>query len=420
MDKTIKPGWNYKKLNELGFVGRGKSKHRPRNDPSLYGGKYPFIQTGEVKAADLYILNHSQTYNEKGLAQSKLWQPETLLITIAANIAETTILKIKACFPDSIVGFIADSNKTDVRFVKYYIDIIKLHMQGISKGTTQDNLSLDKLLSFNFLTPPLITQRKIADILSNYDRLIENNTRRIEILEEMARSLYNEWFVKFRFPGHEQVNMVDSELGLIPEGWEVRKVTETVFINPKTHVPKEGEKPFVPMGCLTNKLMLISNIELRCGNNGSKFKNGDTLFARITPCLENGKTGYVQFLPSENDVAFGSTEFIVLRYKSLCPEYVYLMARSDEFRDNAIKSMSGATGRQRVQEACFDNFLIAHPDTETISKFFNLIAPIFRSIYVLAQKNKNLRQTRDLLLPRIISGEINVEKLNINLEEVEQ
>src|SRR5204862_5368827 len=126
-------------------VGRGKSKHRPRNDPVLYGGIYPFIQTGDVKSSNLYITEYSQTYNEKGLAQSKLWQPGTLCITIAANIAETAILKIAACFPDSIVGFIPFPDKADVKFVKYYLDTIKLHMQSISKGTTQDNLSLDKL-----------------------------------------------------------------------------------------------------------------------------------------------------------------------------------------------------------------------------------------------------------------------------------
>ncbi len=91
------------KLNELGKVNRGKSKHRPRNDPILYGGKYPFIQTGDVKHSPFYVTTHSVTYNEKGLAQSKLWPKGTLCITIAANIAETAILSYPACFPDSIV-----------------------------------------------------------------------------------------------------------------------------------------------------------------------------------------------------------------------------------------------------------------------------------------------------------------------------
>ena len=128
----IKDEWGYKRLDELGTVARGKSKHRPRNDPCLYGGEYPFIQTSDVKNADLYLSKYSQTYNEKGLAQSKLWKPSTLCITIAANIAETAILKINACFPDSIVGFVANKEIADVKFVKYYLDTIKLQMQNIS------------------------------------------------------------------------------------------------------------------------------------------------------------------------------------------------------------------------------------------------------------------------------------------------
>jgi len=113
-----KDEWQKVKLNELGFVGRGKSRHRPRNAAFLYGGLYPFFQTGDIKAAGLYLKEYTQTYSEEGLAQSKLWEPGTLCITIAANIAESAILGIKGCFPDSIVGFIADPQKADVRFIK--------------------------------------------------------------------------------------------------------------------------------------------------------------------------------------------------------------------------------------------------------------------------------------------------------------
>lgn len=110
-------------LDDLGILGRGRSRHRPRDEISLYGGIYPFIQTGDVKHAPFYINTYSQTYNEKGLAQSKLWNPGTLCITIAANIADTAILNIKVCFPDSILGFIPYKDKSDVRFVKYSFDI---------------------------------------------------------------------------------------------------------------------------------------------------------------------------------------------------------------------------------------------------------------------------------------------------------
>ena len=152
--------WIPFRLDQLGFVGRGRSRSRPRNDPTLYGGPYPLFETGDIKSADLYLSEPKKTYNEKGLAQSKLWNPGTLCITIAANIAETAILKIKACFPDSVAGFVADPEKTDVRYIKYYIDFIKLQMQNISQGTTQDNLSVEKLLSFEFFAPSLNTQCK--------------------------------------------------------------------------------------------------------------------------------------------------------------------------------------------------------------------------------------------------------------------
>jgi len=207
------------RLDQLGSVARGKSRHRPRNDPALYGGQWPFFQTGDVKAADLYLRSFTQTYSDVGLAQSKLWPAGTLCITIAANIADTAILGIPVCFPDSVVGFIADPAKSDARFIKYYIEILKQGMQNASRGTTQDNLSVDKLLTFDFLVPSAQRQRRIASILSAYDDLIENNTRRIAVLGEMARRIYEEWFARFRFPGHEDVRMVESELGLVPEGW---------------------------------------------------------------------------------------------------------------------------------------------------------------------------------------------------------
>jgi len=241
--------------------------------------------------------------------------------------------------------------------------------------------------------------------------LIENSQRRIKILESMARRLYREWFVHFRFPGHESVSLVPSPLGEIPEGWEVRRLPECLHINPRVAMSRDGEKPFVPMGCLSNDSMIITDIEARYGNSGAKFQNGDMLFARITPCLENGKTGFVQFLPRADDVAFGSTEFIVLRSRTLTPEFVYCLARSEEFRGVAIKSMSGAPGRQRVQEKCFAEFPIAEPPGTLLGHFSSIVAPSFRLIHQLHLKIQNLRRTRDLLLPRLLSGQIALETL---------
>lgn len=300
------------------------------------------------------------------------------------------------------------------QFLSYHLlthDHQQWMMQQCSHGATMASLNQDIVGRIEFLAPGHSVQEAIASILSSYDDLIENNTRRIAILEEMARRIYEEWFVRFRFPGHEGVRMVETELGSVPQGWPVVPASTAIDINPTTKVPKDGLKPFLAMNCLSDCSMLIDSPGQREGNSGSKFRNGDTLFARITPCLENGKTGFVQFLPDDASAAFGSTEFIVLRSRTVMPEFVYLLARSDKFRDNAIKSMSGASGRQRVREACFDTLLIANPDSATLSRFEALVRPMFKLVHTLALKNANLRATRDLLLPRLISGELDVSAM---------
>ncbi len=287
-------------------------------------------------------------------------------------------------------------------------------------GSTVDRIPIAKFPDFPINLPPLPTQRKIASILSVYDDLIKNNQRRIKILEEMAQNLYREWFVKFRFPGHEKVKFVDSPLGRIPEWWKVVKMPDAVNIRPSIPTPKHERIIFVSMGNLSENSMLINGFEYRSKASGARFQNGDTLFARITPCLENGKTGFVQFLQNDTTVACGSTEFIVLRSKTVTPEYVYLMARSDDFRDNAIKSMTGASGRQRVSEKCFDGFLLAQPPSGILSLFQVHTCLQFKLIHTLSQKNLALRRTRDLLLSKLISGEIDVSDLDIAVpEEVE-
>lgn len=218
--------WEYLTLDKLGSISRGKSKHRPRNDKILFGGKYPFIQTADVKAANLYLTEYKNTYNEKGLEQSKLWKAGTLCITIAANIAETAILGIDACFPDSIMGFVPFKGVSNVKFIKYAFDILKNNCRTISQGTAQDNLSWEKLSRIEFPAPPIEVQNKIVDILSAYDDLIENNQKQIKLLEEAAQRLYKEWFVNLRFPGYENTPIIDG----VPKGWKKEDLINLVDI----------------------------------------------------------------------------------------------------------------------------------------------------------------------------------------------
>ncbi|NLU50725.1 MAG: restriction endonuclease subunit S [Syntrophomonadaceae bacterium] len=336
--------------------------------------------------------------------------------TIAANIAETAILGIEACFPDSIVGFIPNKDKADVRFVKYYIDTIKLKMQQISRGTTQDNLSLDKLLSFKILTPPLPTQRKIAAILSAYDDLIENNTRRIKILEEMAQIIYWEWFVKFRFPGHEKVRMVESELGSIPEGWKVRAIGEVFDTlgggTPSTKNPEYWVNGtvtwFTPSDLTSSGTMFVSDCAKRITQKGLE-KSSSKMFPAYSVMMTSRATIGVTAI---NTVpACTNQGFIVCVPNELASTYeIYYWINTNKERIEAIAS--GATYKE-INRTEFRSFLYVIADSETRKRFNNIIEPLAKQIEGLTKKNLILRRTRDLLLPKLISGELDVEDLDI-------
>ncbi|MCX6021770.1 MAG: restriction endonuclease subunit S, partial [Chloroflexi bacterium] len=388
MNETLRPSWTLKKLNQLGYVGRGKSKHRPRNDPRLYGGDYPFIQTGDVKKAEFYIRGFSQTYNDAGLVQSRLWDTGTLCITIAANIAETAILGIKACFPDSIVGFIANDSVADVRFIKYYIDTIKLSMQNISRGTTQDNLSVDKLLTFDFQTPPLPVQRKIAAILSAYDDLIENNTRRIAILEEMAQTLYREWFVNFRFPGHEQAHMVDSPLGPIPEGWEVRQLNELCMIvmgqSPKSeYYNSTGEGLPFHQG-VSDFGDRFPEDRVYCTVANRIAERGDVLFSVRAP------VGRINIANKKIVVGRGVS---AIRSKFNCQGFIFQQLK-EKFQEEDL--MGGGTIFKAVTKDDMHGIAMLAPTAPMTDLFESIVQPFFRQLEILIVKNLNLRRTRDL------------------------
>jgi len=155
-------GWVWVTLPQLGELNRGKSKHRPRNDPKLYGGPYPFVQTGDVRHAVSKIKEYTQTYSDEGLAQSRLWPEETLCITIAANIADTALLGFEACFPDSIVGFLPETNHTDVRFIEYFIRTAKENLERFAPATAQKNINLEILKAVAVPCPPENEQKIIA------------------------------------------------------------------------------------------------------------------------------------------------------------------------------------------------------------------------------------------------------------------
>jgi type I restriction enzyme, S subunit len=379
--------WKPAKLNELGFVGRGKSRHRPRNAEFLYGGPYPFFQTGDIKAANYYLSEYSQTYSEEGLAQSKLWKPGTLCITIAANIAESAILGIEGCFPDSVVGFVADPEKTDVRFIKYYMEILKLQMQSVSRGTTQDNLSLDKLLSFDFRVPPLPTQRRIAGILSAYDELIENSQRRIKILEAMALGLFREWFVHFRFPGHDNHPLIASPLGDIPQGWEAGRLDDVLVLQRGFDLPKasrvEGTVPIYAATGITG------------------FHN----IAKVTaPGVVTGRSGTIgEVVYVQEDFWPLNTSLWVKEFPRAEPLYAYFV-----LSDVDLAQFNSGAAVPTLNRNDIHGLVSLIPPRSLQIRFQDTVGAMFSRIRTLELQVQNLNKTRNLLLPRLLSGQLDL------------
>ena len=191
--------WKRKTLAEISTTfGRGKSRHRPRNEPKLYGGNYPFIQTGDIRNADHFITEYSQTYSEAGLAQSKLWPKGTICITIAANIAETAILDFDACFPDSVIGVVPDPKEAEIGFVEYLLQSFKARLQSLGKGSAQANINMGTFESERFPFPPLAAQKKIVaklDAISEEVQRLESiYQQKLAALDALKKSLLHQAF----------------------------------------------------------------------------------------------------------------------------------------------------------------------------------------------------------------------------------
>jgi len=304
-------------------------------------------------------------------------------------------------WPLNTALYVIDFKGTHPKFAAYFLKNALAGYQ--SDKAAVPGVDRNVLHEIKVRAPEPRIQQRIAETLSAYDDLMENNRRRMALLEESARLLYREWFVRLHFPGHEHARITNG----IPAGWERGPVPEAIEINPTTKLSDEEEHWYVEMSDLPTDSMVIQNAIKRDGRSGSKFRNRDTLLARITPCLENGKTGFVNFM-AEGEAGRGSTEFIVLRSKRVTPEFVYCLARTYEFRGNAIKSMVGSSGRQRVQETCFDKFLVLIPPRTILDLLSDFAAPAFQQIHNLHKQNQKLRAARDLLLPKLMSGEIAV------------
>lgn len=382
--------WDYKTLNELGTVSRGRSRHRPRNDNSLFGGKYPFVQTADVKAANFYLTDYTETYNEKGLEQSRLWKAGTLCITIAANIADTAILGIDACFPDSIMGFVPFEGVSNAKFIKYAFDKLQRDIKQISQGTAQDNLSWQKLETIKFPAPDIKIQNKIVEILGTFDDLIENNQKQIKLLEEAAQRLYKEWFIDLRFPGYENCKIVDG----VPEGWKIVSISDVADLK------AGGDKPKDFANTLTNEctIPVFANGITDKGLMG--FTNKPAITKPSVTISARGTVGVV-FLRREPFMPIVRLISVTPNEEKMNVFYLYLYLANQSFR-------STGAAQQQITVPLLKNKTIMCPD-EGVRKTFEMYTKtIFDKIQGLEKQTMKLIEARDRLLPKLMSGEIEV------------
>jgi type I restriction enzyme S subunit len=294
--------------------------------------------------------------------------------------------------------------------------------------STSNQVPVTAQRKLHVVVPPLAEQKTIAAILGAFDDKIELNRRINATLEAMARALFQSWFVDFdpvraKLDGRKPIGLdpatavsfpasfQDSPLGPIPHGWVAQRLPDAIEVNPPRTLKRGIIAPYLDMKNLPTQGHSVEEVIDREFSSGTKFQNGDTLLARITPCLENGKTGYVDFL-EDGQVGWGSTEYIILAPKAPLPsQFVYLLARSDALRSHAIQNMTGTSGRQRVPSECFNTFWLAVPTPAIARRFDESTAPLMTKIKASSTESRTLATMRDTLLPKLLNGELSTTSI---------
>jgi len=395
-------------LHESDYVNEGIPVVMPKN-----------IVDGKVSVADIARIDET---NVERLAQHKLHSGD-IVYGRRGDIGRRALITNKEdgwlCGTGCLRISLGDS-LLDPLFLYYYLgqpDIIKwIFNQAI--GATLPNLNTEIIRSIQVKYPPLPTQQKIAAILSFYDDLIENNTRRIAILEEMAQSLYREWFVHFRFPGHKKKSMVESALGMIPEGWEVKSLSDVCLrITDGSHWSPQTVDIGYPMASVKDMHDWGFNIE-GCRKiakedynalirNDCKPLRGDVLIAKDGSYLKR-----IFVVEKELEVVILSS-IAILRPNDKILSHILSLYLSEPSVKARLKSNVSGVAIPRIVLKDFAKFLLVLPPKNIQELFHEIAEPIISNCYRLIEKNLILRQTRDLLLPKLISGEVDVEGLEV-------
>jgi len=379
-------------LSELGDIVGGATPSTIKEE--YYGGDIPWITPKDLSGySERYIERGERSISKEGFksCSTRMLPAGSVLFTSRAPIGYVAIAKNDLCTNQgfkSIIPF----DMSESLFIFYLLVLNKAAIEATASGTTFKEVSGSVMRQVKVKVPRSHNKRiAIAAALSCLDDRIELNNQIIANLEAQAQAIFDEWFMAVD---------VDFPVGVLSDIAEV---------NPTRTLSKGQVATYIEMSNLsTSNSFPINWIDNTPFNGGMKFKNGDTVIARITPCLENGKTAYISCL-DDGAVGFGSTEYVVLSAKDgYCNEMLYFLARNEDFRNYAIQNMNGSSGRQRVSGETIGNYEMAIPTKEESKQFEAVAKPIMQTIRNCAMQNRKLAQTRDTLLPKFMSGEIEV------------
>ena len=434
--------FNKVKLKEVAEIKGGK--RLPLGEEfSAYKTMHPYIRARDIGCGNIEIQDpvYLSVEMAQKLARYKVKTGDVCLTIVGANVGEMGVVPNElngANLTENAVR-ITSNGKVDQGYLKYAIldDNAFGQMKVLAGGAAQPKLGIYKIETIEIPFPPLPTQRKIAAILSAYDDLIENNLRRITILEEMAQNLYREWFVKFRFPGHEQVRFVDSALGRIPEGWEIKALGELIL----EHIgggwgndvedDKHTEKAWVIRGtdipearkCEFSKVPL--RFHTTANLRSRRLEPGDIVF-EVSGGSKGQALGRTMLVSSEILANFNGEPVICASFckrikpdsKQFASELLYLSFLDAYFSGEIEQYQVQSTG---ISNYKWTDYLVkvsrCVPPISLQKHYCELGSSIFSEIATLGRKNTTLRRTRDLLLPKLISGEVDVSELDIAISE---
>jgi type I restriction enzyme S subunit len=378
------------------------------SEPAYWGGDIFWASVTDFNT-DKKLYNTEKTITEKGLNESntKLLDVGDIIISARGTVGKTVVCGVPMAFNQSCYALRAKSEDLYQDFLYYLINYYVSQLKKKATGGVFDTIVTDTLKSLIIVLPPLPTQQKIASILSAYDDLIENNLKRIKILEEMAQMIYREWFVNFRFPGHEKVKVVNSELGIIPEGWEVKKLGEICNIvmgqSPKSEFYNDTGKGLPFHQGVTDFGGRFPSDRMYCTVQNRIAEAGDILFSVRAP------VGRINIANKQIVIGRG---LCAIRSKTGSQAFVYQQLKN-EFSEEDI--MGGGTIFKSITKDDVYGIKVVMPIEKVVRNFEEIIKPIFEQLENLYEKIGNLRSTRDFVLPKLISGEIDVENANILL-----